>query len=234
MPEEAEAGDVGSSLDESALGEERAGDIEGSHEIDRGSGGSPDLELALDGRGEDAGAERLGEDEEVSRAGTGVGDESVGMDETGDGKSVEGLGILDGVPAGEDAASFGDLVGATAEDVVDSGQLELVKGDPHDIHGGDGSPPHGIHVGKGVGGGDLPVSVGVVDDRGEEIHRLDQGAGGIEAEHGRIIGGGSSDEKVVMPDLGESAQDLREIGLAEFGGSAGAGGQVRKASDVFA
>ena len=37
-----------------------------------------------------------------------------------------------------------------------------------------------------------------------------------------------------MLDLGQSAQDLREIGLAELGGSAGAGGKFGKAFDLFA
>lgn len=234
VAEEAEAGDVGAGADEALLPDGGAGGVEGGHELGGGVGEGVGGEAAFDGGGDDAGADRFGEVEEVARFGTGVGDDVVGVDESGDGEAVEGLGVLDGVAAGEDAASLGDLVGTAAEDGVDDLGWEDVGGDADDVHGGDGASAHGVDVGEGIGGGDLAVEIGVVHDGGEKIEGLDEGALVIEAIDGGVVGGGGTDEEIGVVDLGEAAQNLREFGLADFGGSSSAGGQGGEFADLFA
>ena len=50
-----------------------------------------------------------------------------------------------------------------------------VLGNRHNIQAELGLAAHGVHVGEGVGGGNLTEEIGVVRNGGEEIHRLDQG-----------------------------------------------------------
>ena len=217
-----------------ALATGGAGRVEGGHEGGGDIGEGLVGEAALDGGGDDAGAERLGEDEDVAGSGPGIGDDALGVDEAGDGEPVERLGVLDGVAAGQDAPGLRDLVGAAPEDLVDELEREVLERDADDVHGGDRAAAHGVDVGERVGGRDLPVEVGVVDDRREEVDGLDEGAVGVEPVDGGVVGGGGSDEEVVIRKLREVAQDLREGGLPELGGSSGAGGQGGELADLFA
>ena len=97
-----------------------------------------------------------------------------------------------------------------------------------------GLPAHGVDVGERVRGRDLAVGVGVVDDGREEIESLHHREIVAQPEDGGVVRTGRPDEKIFMMHLGESAQHLREIGLAELGGSSGAGGQFGEAFDVVA
>lgn len=194
VAEETKAGDVGGGADDALLANGRSGGVEGGHEVGRDGGQRVVGEAAFDGGGDDAGADRFGEIEEVAGSGAGVGGDVVGMDEAGDGESVEWFGIFDGVSAGEDAASLGDLVGAPAEDGINGFEGEDIGGDADDIHRGDGASTHGIDVGEGIGGGDLAVEVGIVNDGGEEIEGLDEGAFVIDSIDGGVVGGGGADE----------------------------------------
>ena len=98
----------------------------------------------------------------------------------------------------------------------------------------DGLAAHGVDIGKGVGGRDLAVGVGVVHDGGEEIQGLHHCELVGEAVNRGVIRGGSSHQEGFILDLGQSAQDLREVGLAELGGSARTGGELGQTLDFFA
>src|SRR3990170_2365486 len=55
----------------------------------------------------------------AARAGAALGEDALGVDEAEDAESVLGFGVDDGVPAGDDPAGLGDLVGAPAQDLRD-------------------------------------------------------------------------------------------------------------------
>lgn len=145
------------------------------------------------------------------------------MRDPSDRESVERLGVFYGVTTSERAFSFGHFIGTTFEDFVDDFVGEFSGRHPDDVHGRDGAPTHGVDIGKGVGGRDLTVEVGVVDDGGEEVQRLNQGRGVVELVDSGIIRSGGANEKVLVGVLAEPTQDLREVFLRKFGGSSCAG-----------
>ena len=136
--------------------------------------------------------------------------------------------------SGERALGFGDLVGSAFEDLVDGIEIDEVGRNGHDIHCGDGATAHRVDVGKGIGGRDLAVKVRVVDDGGEKIEGLDEGGLVVNTVNCGVIGTRGTDEEIGVGDVGEATQNLRQLGLAELGGSSSAGGQFCQAFDVFA
>ncbi len=53
---------------------------------------------------------------------------------------------------------------------------------------------------------------------------MDEGALGVDAEDGGVVGGGCADEEARVWEGGEAVEDGGEGLLGEFGGAAGAGG----------
>ncbi|MBB79769.1 MAG: hypothetical protein CMN02_02000 [Roseibacillus sp.] len=53
-------------------------------------------------------------------------------------------------------------------------------------------------------------------------------------EDSGVVRGSSSNQEIFIFDLGKPAQNLREVGLADFGGSACAGRKLCQTLDVFA
>jgi len=174
VSEETKAGDVSACASESGGSEGGSSGIQRGHFLGSFGFEGGRSEAFLDRGGDDASAERFGEEEVVACLGPGIGNDAVRVDESGHGKSVEGLGVLHGVSSGESTTRFRDLVGTAFENLVDGLEREEIGRHRDDIHRGDGLASHGVDVGKGVGGRDLPEEVGVVDDRGEEIEGLDQ------------------------------------------------------------
>ena len=123
---------------------------------------------------------------------------------------------------------------AALENAVDDLERQFVGGHPDDVHGGHRTPAHGVDVRERIGRRNLPVKVGIIDDGGEKVDRLDQGAVGIEPINGRVVGGRRTDEQIVIRDLGEIAQDLRKFGGAELGRSSGTGGHGSEFADFVA
>jgi hypothetical protein len=194
VSEEAEAGDVGGGIDESLFGESHAGSVEGGHEahglVDERLFG----EASFDGGGNDAGTEWFRQEEDVAGLGGGVGDDAAWVDHAGYGEAIDGLRIFDGMAAGEGALGFLGFGGATLEDFVDDLVADEVDGHADDGEGGEGLAAHGVDVGERIGGGDLAVKVWVVDDGGEEVDGLDEGAFIVETIDSRVVGGGTTDD----------------------------------------
>lgn len=234
VSEETKAGNVGSGAGESDGSEGRSGGVEGGHFPGGLGGEGGGGEAFLDRSGDDAGAERFCEEEVVARLGAGIGNDTVWIDESGHGESVEGLGVLHGVSTGESTAGFRDLVGSASQNLIDGVEREKIGRHRDDIHRGDGPSTHGVDVGERVGSRDLPEEIGIIDDGGEEIEGLDQGQIRSNPVNGGIVGTGGSDEEIGVLNIGEATQDLREFGLAELGGSPSAGRHFGQAFDIFA
>ena len=234
MSEETKAGDIGAGASESDRGEGCSGGVESCHFLGGFGGEGFRGETFLDRGGNDPGANGFGEEKVISGLCSGIGNDVVRIDETGDRESVKRFGILHGVSTGEGAARFGDFVGSAFKDLIDGVEREEIGGHGDDVHRGDGLATHGIDVGEGIRGCDLSEEIGVVDDGSEEIEGLDKCQVRRNSVNGGVIGAGRSDEEIGILNVGNATQDLREFGLAELGGSSSAGGHFRQAFDVFA
>ncbi len=144
-------------------------------------------DAAFDGGGDDAGAQRFGEDERVAGERAGVGEDARGVDRAGDGVAELDVFFVDGVAADQGAAGFVDFFGAAAENLFEDGEV-AGSGVGEDGEGGERARAHGVDVAQGVGGGDGAEGVGIVDDGGEEVDGLHEGTLRRELVHARIVG----------------------------------------------
>ena len=127
-------------------------------------------QVAHGGGGDDAGAQGLGQVENVAGPGAGLGEDVLGVDEAHDAEAVLGLVVDDRVAAGDEAARLQHLVGAAAQD-LDQDVLAQVVGEGGHVQGQEHLAAHGVDVAHGVGGGDGAEGVGVVHQRGKKVHR---------------------------------------------------------------
>ena len=93
----------------------------------------------------------------------------------------------------------------------------------HDVQTGQRPSPHRVDVAEGVGRGDPAEVVRVVDDGREKVDRLDQGQIVAEAVDPGVVAGGVADQNVGVRDGWQAAQDLRQVGGADFTRSTRAG-----------
>ena len=157
------------------------------------------------------------------------------MDGAHDAEAVLRLGVVDRVAAGDDAAAFGDLGRAAAEDFRQDRRRQ-VFGKADDVEGEEDFGAHGVDVAHGVGGGDGAVGVGVIDDGREEVERQDDRKLIADAIDSGVVKAVEAEEQVGVlfgpESVGERAQDLRQEGDARLSRSAGAGGEAGEA-DLF-
>ena len=225
VPEQPEAGDIGRGVDAARRSRRLGGGaVEGQH---RRRGGLDVLGarfLVLERGGDDAGADRLGQEEDVARERAGLGPDLVGMDRAGDDQPELRLGIGDGVPAGDDRAGLGDLLRRALEDGGDHVRRQVLR-EPGDIEREEDRAAHGVDVAHAVGGGDGAVGPGVVDDRGEEIDRLHDRQIGRKAIDRGVVAGLETDDEIRVGGEGQRTQHLRQGRRAQFGRSASAAGE---------
>jgi len=91
---------------------------------------------------------------------------------------------------------------------------------------------HGVAVAEGVGGGDGPPEVGVVDDGGEEVDGQQERQVVADPVDGGVVGRVEAQQEVrvlAAVVLSEAAQDLRQVTGTELAGSAGAVGELCEA-----
>ena len=181
VPGEAEAGDVGAGVHTYGEHRARGGGVQGRR-LAHGVHHLSFLDQApLECRGQHAHAQTLGEHQLVAGARPAVVDDLAGARHAGHRQAVLGLLVIDGVPAGQLGAGFGDLLGAAAQHLGQRLQANIDR--PGDqVHGRQRPGAHGVDVGERVGGRDLPEPVGVVDDGREEVDRLHQAE--VVAHHG--------------------------------------------------
>ena len=150
--------------------------------------------------------------------GGGVGDDAVGPDDAHDRQPVFRLAVLHRVAAGDDDARLLRNV-HSAEQHAPEHLLWQVLREADDVERKERSAPHGVDVAERVHRRDSAEVVGVVDDRWEEIDRLDYGQVVRQAVDGRIVARVEPDEQVIVLHVGEVAQDLAEVLRAELTGS---------------
>ncbi len=130
--------------------------------------------VALGGGGDDAHAQRLGQQELVAWPRATLLAHPAGMDGAHHRQAELGLVVVDGVSAGDHAAGLGHLFGRAAQDLADGrrGQLGRKGGD---AQGQDHLPAHGIDVAHGIGRGDRAIGIGIVHHRREKVGGKDEG-----------------------------------------------------------
>ena len=115
-----------------------------------------------------------------------VGEDAVGIDQSGDGISELGFFVADAVAADHRAVRFHHFREAAGENLLQHFEI-ATGGEAYVGQRGDGASAHGVYVAQGIGGGDLAEGVGVVDDGREEIDSL----------HQRDIGGDFVDAGII-------------------------------------
>lgn len=173
VTDDAETGDVGHGVGVVLERDFAGGLVERGH----GYGGGVDprgLGLGLlDGGGDDAGADGLGEDQCVAGTRGGVGKDARGIDGSGDGVTEFEFGIADAVAANDGASGLNHFAEASGEDLFEDLGVTLF-GEANHGERRDGATAHGIDIAESVGGGDLSEGEWVVDDGCEEVDGLDE------------------------------------------------------------
>ncbi len=179
-------------------------------------------------RREDTRPEGLREPERVSGVERALGEDVVRVHPAGDGEPELRLLVDDGMAAGDDAATFGDLVDGALHEALEGVERQVV-GPGHDVQREEDLAAHRVHVRHRVRRGDRAGRVRVVDDRRKEIDRLDDRVIGGNAVYRRVVGRFETDEQLGRVALrGKGAQDLRQWAGAQLRSSAGAGRQGRE------
>ena len=98
--------------------------------------------------------------------------------------------------ANQSTFRFADFVGTALENPCNDGWRDQISRDPKQIQCGQRTPAHGIDVRKRVGSRDLAVHNRIVNNRREEIDRLNQSAFAVQAVNSRIIGCVGADKEI--------------------------------------
>ena len=184
-----------------------------------GLGRAPGLDRGAD----DAGADGLGQEQDVAGFRAGVREHAGRIDLAGDGVAELHFVVAHGVAAEQRHAGLAQLVEPAGEDGGDDGGIEIALRKPCDGERGQRLPAHGVDVAEGVGGGNLAVRVRVVDDGREEVDRLDKGRPSRPGVNARIVGRAEikQDPRILLSR--NATQDLGELARGEFARSTGAG-----------
>ena len=232
VAQQAEAGHVRAGVD--AVFDHRVARVfvQGGHELHGIAHRLLRAELRLGSGGENAYAERLGEDEHVAGPRAGVGEYALRVDEARDCEAVLRLVVEDAVAAGDDGPGLVDLVVAAAEQGVDGLTRHLLR-HAHEVERQLGLAAHGIDVRERVRCGDLAEGVGVVRDRREEVDGLHQRKLVRDLVHRGVVALVEADEQVrVVADL-YPLQQLGEDARADLCAAAGAFGELRELELIF-
>ena len=118
------------------------------------------------------------------------------MHHTGDSQPVLGLSILDRVPADDRDSSLIAHRRAAPQDRDKQRLAQLRERERDHIQRTHRLAAHRVDVGERVGSGDPPEVERIIDDRGEEVDRVDQREVLPQPVDPRVIGGLEADQHV--------------------------------------
>ncbi len=229
MARQAEAGHVGGAVDADFQHGVAADIVELDHSGHRGLKDLLRTGIGPMSRGDEAGTERLGEDEFVAGSGARIGQDSARVDQAGDGVAELDLGIADRVAPQDDGTGRPAAFAAAVHDPAEPLQVQLVVGIAGQVQRGLGHTAHRIDVAEGIGGGNLAIDERIVHHRREEVDRLNErNLVGQLVDAGVVVRFGA-DQQVGVIDLGDVAQNLSDLPGGQFARSAGARGVVDEA-----
>ncbi len=231
MAEQAEAGDVGDRPGAGLARQLRGLRVETHH----ARGGRGHLVggrlVVLERGGDDAGTERLRQQQPIAGPCAALALELVGVERADHHQAVLGLAVAHRVAAGDRDAGLARLLGAAAQDLARDLHRQGV-GQRRDVEGQQRPRAHRVDVAQAVGGGDGAVGVGVVDDRGEEVDRHHQRQLVAQPVDRGVVRALQPHQEVRVGTSGlfdEWTQDLLQDAGGQLAGSAGAGGEARQA-----
>ena len=134
--------------------------------------------------------------------------------------------------ARNECACFIHLIVAAAQHIVD-GLLRHIGRDSHNVQCQLRLTAHGVHIGEGVGGGNGAESVGIVGDRGEEVHRLHQCQIVADAVHAGIIALIKTHQQIGITVDADALQQLCQYASAYFCAASCAGGKFCQFYFIF-
>ena len=201
MPDQAKARDIGAAVKLKSLGQTNRRLVEGAHRVKHGCGLVLLDELALNGRGDDARADRLGQQQDIASARAAVDEHAVERDKAAHGQAVPGLVVVDGMAARDRATGLDALIGTACQNLAGNLNAQAAR-DAQQVHGMARPPAHGVDVRQRVGRGDLAKQERVVDHRREEVDGLHEPQVLPYAEDARIVGGIEPHEQVVVMHIG--------------------------------
>lgn len=225
VAEKAEAGHVGAGVDAHLRHDLGRRLVQGRHDRHRLRGGVAVYQALVDPCGDDPHAQRLGEQQPIPGPRSRLGHDAIGVHQADGAEAVLRLVVIDGVAAQDADPGLGRLVAAPAQDLSQQTKGEAPYGEADDVQSEQGASALGVDIAEGVGGGDGPEAIGVVDDRRDEVRGGDEG-GAV----GKPVGGGVLGALRGQKDVGVSygrqeAQNLRKVLRTYFGGSAGTVGE---------
>ena len=201
MPDQAKARNVGAAVKFESLGQTNRRLVEGAHRVKHGCGLVLLDKLALNGRGDDARADRLGQQQNIAHVRAAVGEHAVERNKAAHRQAVLGLVVVDGVAARDGAAGLDALVGATRQNLAGNLNAQATR-DAQQVHGMARPPAHGVDVRQRVCRRDLAKQERVVNHRREEVDGLHEPQVLPYAEDARIVGGIEPHEQVVVMHIG--------------------------------
>lgn len=211
MPEKPEARDIGTSRSMETQHDLRGEAIEAHHRRrDFGQIRRDEL-FALEGGGQDPCSERLGEEQAVADASGTIADDRLGVCDGGDSHPVLEFGIFDGMTAEDRDPGFTGLVCAASQDLCKDRDREGRCGKTDDVKRRERSRPHRVDIAQGIGDGDRPVLVRIIDDRCKKIDRLNKGDPFAQKKDTCIVVGFDADEKTGIRGRRELGQDTLEV-----------------------
>ena len=126
------------------------------------------------------------------------------------------------MPTRQRTPGFGHLFGTAAQDLPQHVQIHAL-GEADKIQCRFDLTAHGVDIAQGIGRGNLPKGIGVINHRREEIHRLHQGNVLGNAVDGSIVPAVVANQKVgVFFAPGQLFQNMAQHSRAELGGTAAA------------
>jgi hypothetical protein len=184
----------------------------------------------LDARADDAGAERLGEHEQVARLRARVPHDALRMHGAGNGEPVLELAVDEGVTADDDGACRADAFARAFADADQHVEWKLAAREAHDAERDERLAAHRIHVGESIGRRDLAEDVGVVDHRRKEIDGGDEREARRQTIDTGIVAGFAADEDIRMTQRRQLGEDGAEVGRTELA-RASAGAHLGREAD---
>ena len=118
VPDQTKARNVGAAVKLKSLGQTNRSLVEGAHRVKHGRGLVLLDELALNGRGDNARADRLGQQQNIAHACAAVGEHAVERDKAAHRQAILGLVVVDGMAARDGATRLDALVGASRQNLT--------------------------------------------------------------------------------------------------------------------
>ena len=232
MPHRAEAGHVRAGVDAILDHDVARGLVQRGHHAIGKTGRLVADQPGLHAGGQHADADRLREENDVTRLRAGVRQNAVGMHKARHGEAVFRLVVKDAVATRDECSGLIDLVIAAAQNVVHDLPGHVLR-DGHDVQRKLRLAAHGVDVREGVRRGDRAEGIRVVGDGRKKIDRLhERQLVGDLIDRG-VVAAVKADQQVRVFADADALEELRQHARADLRAAPGAFCKLRQFYFVF-